>query len=157
MTEIQYSIATIDDLNKITNLFEQTIKQVAAKDYSPQEINSWSAGAKNTDNWLKRIDTHYFLLAQIENTLVGMASLDREGYLDVIYVHHQHQGKGLASTLLSKMEEKARRDGHAYITSDISITAKPFILHKGYEVVQPQLVLCRGVILRNYNVRKKLN
>ncbi len=151
-----YSIATKNDLKEITNLFRQTIQNVANKDYSPQEIASWSDGAKNTDNWIKRIDTHYYLLVKIENTLVGMASLDRSGYLDVIYVHHEYQGLGIASELLSKMENKAKEDGHRIITSDVSITAKPFFLYKGYQVVKPQLVLCRGVVLRNYNVKKIL-
>ena len=156
MTEKVYSIATIDDLNDITNLFKQTIQTVASKDYSAQEIASWSEGAKNTDNWLKRIDTHYYLLVKIEDILVGMASLDKSGYLDVIYVHHEYQGHGIATELLSKMEQKAKEDGHDVITSDVSITARPFFLHKGYSVVKPQLVLCRGVVLRNYNVMKKL-
>lgn len=152
-----YSLATRNDLDDITQLFRQTIEKVASKDYSPQEIASWAEGDKYKDNWLKRIDTHYYLLVKIENKLVGMASLDDKGYLDVIYVHNEYQGIGLATDLLTRMEAKAREDGHTYITSDVSITAKPFFLHKGYEVVNPQLVLCRGVVLRNYNVKKALN
>ena len=151
-----FSIATRDDLKEITNLFQNTILRIASKDYSPQEIASWSAGAKNTDNWYKRIDTHYYLLVKIDNILVGMASLDKSGYLDVIYVHHQYQGLNIASDLLKKMEERAKQDGHKIITSDVSITAKPFFLHKGYTIVKPQLILCRGVVLRNYKVAKAL-
>ena len=156
MSKEEYSIATRNDLDAITFLFRHTIQTTASKDYSAQEIASWSEGAKNTDNWHKRIDTHYFLLAKVENKLVGMASLDKTGYLDVIYIHPQHQGHGLASTLLLKMEEKALEYGHNRITSEVSITAKPFFLHKGYSIVKPQLVLCRGVVLRNYNVKKTL-
>ncbi len=154
--EKTYSIATIQDLNDITSLFRQSIQKVASKDYSAQEIASWADGDKYTDNWLKRIDTHYYLLVKMKESLVGMASLDNSGYLDVIYIHPDYQGLGIASELLIKMEEKARQDGHDKITSDVSITAKPFFLHKGYTVIQPQLVLCRGVVLRNYNVMKKL-
>ncbi|MDF1696883.1 MAG: GNAT family N-acetyltransferase [Saprospiraceae bacterium] len=156
MLNKEYSFATTNDLQEITNLFKNTIQNVALKDYSAQEITSWSEGAKNTDNWLKRIDTHYFLLVKIEDVLVGMGSLDSNGYLDVIYVHHDYQGHGIASDLLRRMEEKAKSDGHRFITSDVSITAKPFFLHKGYTLVKPQLVLCRGVVLRNYHVQKQL-
>lgn len=156
MLSKQYSLATKKDLKDITHLFKHTIETVASKNYSAQEIKSWSAGAKNTDNWLKRIDTHYFLLVKVNQTLVGMASLEENGYLDVIYVHPKYQGQGIASDLLNKMEEKAKMYGHSEITSDVSITAKPFFLHKGYEIIQPQLVYCRGLYLRNYNVRKSL-
>jgi putative acetyltransferase len=156
MTQEEYSLATRNDLDAIAYLFRHTIQTAASNDYSAQEIASWSEGAKNTDNWLKRIDTHHYLLVKVEDKLIGMASLDNTGYLDVIYVHPQHQGKGIASALLSKMEDKAIEDGHDVITSDVSITAKPFFLHKGYRIVKPQLVLCRGVVLRNYNVKKAL-
>ncbi len=156
MMDKTYFLATIRDLNDITNLFRQTIQKVASKDYSPQEIASWADGDKYTDNWLKRIDTHYYLLVKIDDKLVGMASLDNLGYLDVVYIHHEYQGFGIASELLLKMENKAKEDGHKFITSDVSITAKPFFVRKGYVVVKPQLVLCRGVVLRNYSVMKKL-
>ena len=156
MSQEEYSLATRKDLDSITYLFRNTIQTVASKDYSAQEIDSWSEGAKITDNWLKRIDTHHFLLVKAGHKLVGMASLDNRGYLDVIYVHPQYQGKGIASELLLRLENKAVEDGHKAITSDVSITAKPFFLHKGYSVVKPQLVLCRGVVLRNYNVQKVL-
>jgi len=156
-TSITFSLATRNDLHAITDLFSTTIVHVNKNHYSPQEIKAWAKGADNIDNWYNRIDNHFFLLAKIDDTLVGMASLDIHGYLDVIYVHKDHQGKKIASTLLKKMETKAREDGHEQITSDVSITAKPFFLHFGYTVIQPQLVLCRGVVLRNYHVSKALN
>ena len=157
MAQKIFTIATRNDVKDIAQLFQQTIQTVASKDYSPQEITSWSDGAKNTDNWHKRIDTHYYLIVKIEDILVGMASLDKTGYLDVIYVHHKYQGQGIASDLLSKMENQARKEGHSVITSDVSITAKPFFIHKGYTIVKPQLVLCRGVVLRNFHIMKKLD
>ena len=156
MIDKSYYLATRNDLNDITNLFRITIEKTASKDYSPQEIASWAEGDKYTDNWLKRIDTHYYLLVKIQGKLVGMASLDDAGYLDVIYVHPEYQGLGIASDLLSKMEAKAKEDGHEMISSDVSITAKPFFLYKCYQIVKPQLVLCRGVVLRNYHVNKSI-
>jgi len=156
MIDKNFVLATRNDLNDITHLFRIAIEKTAGKDYSPQEIASWAEGDKYTDNWLKRIDTHYYLLVKIDEKLVGMASLDDSGYLDVMYVHPEYQGMGIASDLLSKMEAKAKKDGHTKITSDVSITAKPFFLHKGFAIVKPQLVLCRGVVLRNYNVFKEL-
>jgi len=93
-------------------------------------------------------------LVKIKDVLVGMASLDQTGYLDVIYIHHEYQGQGIASDLLQRMENKAKENGLDMITSDVSIAAKPFFMKRGYVLKKPQLVLCRGVILRNYHVQK---
>lgn len=150
---IAYSLAKLSNIDEITSLFRNTIRTVNTKDYSPQEIEAWSQGADNTTNWITRIETHYFILARIDKMLVGMASIDSNGYLDVMYVHHQYQGVGIATVLLTKMINQARSIGHKKITSDVSITAKPFFLYKGFKLVTPQLVLCRGVVLRNYHVK----
>ncbi len=156
MKNVTYSEAKRSDINEITKLFRNTIQTVNKDDYSAQEIIAWSNGADVTTNWIDRIDNHYFLIAKIDTLIVGMASITDNGYLDVIYVHPDYQGQRLASTLLSKMITRAKDQGHTYVTSDVSITAKPFFLYKGFKIVQPQLVLCRGVVLRNYNVRLEL-
>lgn len=156
MSNITFKIAKHSNLEEITSLFKYTITTINAKDYSPQEIIAWSKGADVTENWINRIDTHFFTLGYIESKLVGMASITDEAYLDIMYVHPDHQGMGIASHLLNKMIYRAKSLGHSQITSDVSITAKPFFLYKGFEVVQPQLVLCRGVVLRNYNVAYRL-
>lgn len=153
---VTYRQATIGDKYSITELFRTTIQRVNVNHYSPQEIIAWSAGSESHDRWINRINTHYFVLSHDGDTLTGMASIDHLGYLDIIYVHHEYQGLGIASELLNRMETRCRALGHEEITSDVSITAKPFFLHKGFEIVRPQLVLCRGVVLRNYAVRKEV-
>lgn len=153
---VTYRQATIGDKYSITELFRTTIQRVNVNHYSPQEIAAWSAGSESHDRWIDRINNHHFILSHDRDTLTGMASIDHLGYLDIIYVHHQYQGLGLASELLHQMETRCRALGHEEITSDVSITAKPFFLHKGFEIVRPQLVLCRGVVLRNYAVRKEV-
>ncbi len=156
MTNVTYSQANLSNMGEITSLFRNTIQTVNTRDYSAQEIEAWSRGADNIKNWVRRIETHYFILAKIEHKLVGMASIDEDGYLDVIYLHPQHQGMGIAKSLLNQMIDKAKSLGHNQITSDVSITAKPFFIYKGFEIIKPQLILCRGVVLRNYNVRLEI-
>jgi len=153
---LQFREATIEDIDDITALFSDTITSVNTKDYSPQEIEAWAAGAEVKENWCRRLKDDYYVVAYQDSTLVGMACIDNDGYLDVIYVHKDYQGQGIASKLLSMMEDRAIRLGHDNITSDVSITAKPYFIHKGFRVIKPQLVLCRGVVLRNYNVAKQL-
>lgn len=153
---LQYRRASIEDLEDITTLFRETITKVNARHYSPEEIKAWSEGADVSSNWYRRINDHYFIVGYDGDILVGMASIDDDGYLDIMYVHSDYQGRGIARHLLSMMESRAKLLGHATITSDVSITAKPFFESKGFVILRPQLVLCRGVVLRNYNVSKEI-
>ena len=58
--------AKTTDLPEIVALFENTIFTVCAKDYSPEQQAAWAAGAKNADRWQKKLETQYFLVAQIK-------------------------------------------------------------------------------------------
>ena len=43
-------------------------------------------------------------IAEIENELTGFSSIEKNGYLDYMYVHKDHQGKGIAKNLLEEIE-----------------------------------------------------
>lgn len=148
--------ATSDDLAEITELFYQTITLVNSKDYDPRQIESWAANAKNTHGWLQRIREQYFIVAELKGQIVGFGSLANDGYLDLMYAHHAFQGQGIASRLITNLEEKAHVWNLTSLYSDVSITARPFFEKQGYAVEQEQAKEVNGVIFRNFLMRKKL-
>lgn len=156
MNKLSIKTATKHDITEICDLFKTTIKTVNSNHYSNNEIHAWAQGSENIPNWENRIDKHYFILAKNGDKLVGMASCIKD-YLDVIYVHHKNQGQGIATTLLNNTIRHVQDNGYDKLFSDVSITAKPYFLKKGFSIIRPQLVYCRGVYLRNYHVVKHLD
>ena len=65
-------------------------------------------------------------MAALDGAIVGFAELEGDGHLDTLYVHHEHQGRGIASALLDRIEAEARRLGMARLYTEASITAQPF-------------------------------
>lgn len=148
--------ATQNDLDAIIQLFSETIEVVNAKDYSAEQIRVWKAGASKQEKWLKKISEQYFLIAEIDKSLVGFGSIAHDGYLDFMYVSKDHQGRGVASEIYNSLEKFAVENGIGKIVSEVSITAKPFFEKKGFEVLQEQQVDIDGVQLRNYKMQKRL-
>lgn len=149
-------LATEDDLDQITQLFENTIQLINSKDYSPAQVKAWSDGAQNTGGWLTRIRDQYFIVAEEAQTIVGFASLAPDGYLDLMFVHHTHQGKGVATALIENLFSYAQVMQIPVLTSNVSITAKSFFERNGFEVVQEQTIEVHGVSLNNYRMQKRL-
>jgi putative acetyltransferase len=157
MDGLQLRLATHEDCDAIRHLFRTTIQKVNIRDYDADQVAVWSAGAEDRQRWLDRIDRQYFLLAEQAGELAGIASLEPGGYFDVLYVHHGRQGQGLARGLADAIEAEARRQGCREITSDVSITARPFFERRGYVVLAEQRVERQGVQLTNFKVRKPLD
>jgi len=114
------------------------------------------------------------VIAEDNGTLVGFGDMAKDGYLDRLYVHRDHQGKGIGRALCDCMEQWYRekgmagdRDGSPHevtsdtatshrVTTHASITARPFFEQRGYRVVKEQQVERRGQMLTNYVMVKDL-
>lgn len=148
--------ATSNDLEGIIQLFKETIEVVNAKDYSPEQINVWKNGASKKERWLNKFNEQYFLLAEINNTIAGFGSITPGGYLDFMYVNKDYQSVGVATEIYNELEKFAKTNRLEKITSDVSITAKPFFERRGFEVIREQQVDINGIKLTNYKMQKHL-
>ena len=88
----------------------------------------------------------------LETTIVGFADRTHSGYLDRLFVHHQYQRMGVATALCDALEA----DFSGVITTQASITAKPFFEQWGYRVLYSQQVERQGIFLANYRMEKRI-
>jgi putative acetyltransferase len=148
--------ATLADLKEMQELFVATIKSVCQKEYNEQQIEVWTSGVNNTERWIEVIEKQFVLLALIENKIVGYGTLKDANYIDFFYIHKDFQRQGIADKLLTLLELEAKKRSSKTITSDISITAKPFFEKKGFVVKAKQKNIKSGVELINYKMEKNL-
>ncbi|KLT71640.1 GNAT family N-acetyltransferase [Flavobacterium sp. ABG] len=148
--------ATLADLKEMQELFVATIKSVCQKEYNEQQIEVWTSGVNNTERWIEVIEKQFVLLALIENKIVGYGTLKDTNYIDFFYIHKDFQRQGIANNLLTLLELEAKKRSSKTITSDISITAKPFFEKKGFIVKAKQKNIRSGVELINYKMEKNL-
>lgn len=97
--------ATAEDLEQILCLFENTINSTCKDDYSEEQRLVWTSSVQNTKKWQRRINSQYFIIAELGNTIIGFCSLENNSYLDVLYVHQAF----------------LRKDGNAFETSNSNL------------------------------------
>jgi putative acetyltransferase len=148
--------ATISDLKEMQELYIETIKHVCKDDYTPSQINVWISGAKNTECWIDVINTQFVLLAIIQDKITGFGTLKNGDYIDFFYIHKDFQRQGIANRLLTELEFEAKKQHSKVISSDVSITAKPFFEKKRFIVKAEQRNIRLGVELINYKMEKQL-
>ncbi|WP_339752280.1 GNAT family N-acetyltransferase [uncultured Winogradskyella sp.] len=153
--QIEIRQAALEDLQEITSLFRDTIIHVNSKDYSEQQIKVWASGADDIKKWEDRINKFYFIIAEIENSVVGFAYLKNGNYFDGLFVHKDYQRLGIASKLMRIIESQVMMNGFEIIKSDVSITALPFFDNKYYNVIKKQKKSFKGLVFENYIVEKE--
>ena len=153
--QIEIRQAALEDLQEITSLFRDTIIHVNSKDYSEQQIKVWASGADDIKKWEDRINKFYFIIAEIENSVVGFAYLKNGNYFDGLFVHKDYQRLGIASKLMRIIESQVMMNGFEIIKSDVSITALPFFDNKYYNVIKKQKKSFKGLVFETYIVEKE--
>ncbi|WP_456441156.1 N-acetyltransferase family protein [Psychroserpens sp.] len=154
--DIDFREATQDDLPEITSIYRDTIRVVNSKDYSEEQIEAWSSGADDTKKWQDRIKKFYFLVAEVNDQIVGFAYLKSGFYLENMFVHKDFQGQTVGSKLLRIMESQVLMNGHNVIKSDISTSAFPFFDSHYYDVGKKQKKSFKGQVFDIFIVFKDL-
>lgn len=139
------------DCKEMAELFYQTVHTVNAKDYTRPQLDAWATGQVDLEQWNRSFLAHLSLVAVEDGAIVGFGDIASDGYLDRLYVHADHQGRGIATALCDRLEQAVQGP----ITTHASITARPFFEKRGYAVIKEQTVERQGVALTNFVMIKE--
>lgn len=145
-----------EEAEAIALLFRNTVRNVNAGDYSPEQVGAWAAGAGDRDVWRQRLLRTRPFVALREGSVVGFAELLPDGQIDCFYVHHDQLRRGIGRALMRRLESEARRRQLDFLTADVSLTARPFFEKAGFRVVRVCRVSVRGVELENLRMVRSL-
>jgi putative acetyltransferase len=148
--------ASPEDIPQIARLFYDTVTTINSRDYHAEQIQVWVARAQDWERWAARMNEQYFLVALHGEMITGICSLAQDGYLDMLYVHRDFQGQGVAGKLLTEIEKEAGRLAIREIYAEVSITARPFFEKRGYVVIKEQQRLLQNMTFINYRMTKLL-
>lgn len=144
------------DAVELKNLFQNTVLAINRRDYSQAEVEDWASCGDDLSNIENMIKTHYFIVAvNQQSEIVGFSSITSQGYLHSMFVHKDFQGEGIATMLLNGIEQYTITNGIMRITSEVSLTARPFFEKKGYIVEEEQKRKANQLSLTNFWMAKQ--
>ena len=145
-----------DEYPELWQLFHDTVHHVNQRDYSPQQLAAWAPGEVDQSRWALRMESIDPFVVINDDQIVGFSDIQPHGLVDMFYVHHAWQRKGVGSRLFAEIHRKAEQMKLHELHSHVSITARPFFEAHGFQVVTSQLVTINGVKLNNYDTKRKL-
>ena len=156
--DFKIRIAQQSDSAELRDLYKNTVLVVNRRDYSQAEVEDWASCGDDLSNIEEMIKTHYFIVAVNQlSQIVCFSSITPQGYLYSMFIHADFQGKGIATMLLEEIERYAIEQGMERITSEVSLTARPFFKRQGYTVEKEQKRQANKLSLTNFWMQKTLN
>ena len=144
------------DLDALITLFRDSVRTVARRDYTLGQVLAWAPDEVDREVWALRLAASSTWVGADGGCAVGFVTLEADGHLDMLYVHAELQGRGIATALLGRAEGSARSRGLARLFTEASITAKPFFESRAFLAVDMQKVARRGQELTNFRMVREL-
>lgn len=144
------------DAPVLAAIFAASIEELTGEDYSEAQQEAWASAADDEEKFGKRLAGELTLIATLQNSPVGFASLKGADHIDMLYVHPGAAGQGVASMLCDALEKLAGGRGAKMLTVDASDTAQGFFAKRGYVPMQRNTVTVQGEWLANTTMQKTL-
>ena len=154
---ITVRLFAMDDAAAIADLFQASVRTLAAPDYTPSQLRAWAPNSIDAEKFGKRCRSKSTWLAEIEGRIAGFSDLEPDGHIDRLFCAPEAAGQGIASRLYDAIEAAARRQGITSLFTEASELARRLFEHKGFAVVKRQNLVVRGVAIHNYRMAKAMD
>src|SRR4030081_3295990 len=144
------------DTPVLAAIFVAAIEELTGDDYSEAQQQAWASAADDEEQFGKRLASELTLIATLQNSAVGFASLKGADHIDMLYVHPSAAGQGVASMLCDALEKLAGGRGAKNLTVDASDNAEGFFVKQGYVAMQRNTITINGEWLANTTMQKTL-
>lgn len=137
-------------------LYECSVRQLGARDYSGAQIEAWASLAPSAEALDGRMEDGRIRLVAVTDDIAGFIDVETDGHIDLLYVAPAAAGSGVARTLLETAEVLAPLSGALRLYAEASETARPVFERLGFSIIGRRDFEVAGVAIHNWAVEKTL-
>ncbi len=144
------------DTPLLAAIFVASIGELTGDDYSENQQAAWASAAADEAAFGQRLAQQLTLVATLQGSPVGFASLKGADHIDLLYVHPGAALRGVAAMLCDALEKLAGARGAKSLTVDASDNAQEFFLKRGYVATRRSTITMGDEWLANTAMTKTL-
>ena len=145
-----------EDAALLAEIFRESIADLTGDDYTEAQQEAWAAAADDETGFANKLGNELTLVATLEGSPVGFASLEGKDKIAMLYVHPAVAGQGVGAMLTDALEKLAGSRGAQQLSVDASDSAFGFFQKRGYVAQQRNSVSAGSEWLANTTMRKQL-
>lgn len=145
------------DAQATLDVFLSAVTGTASAHYSPEQIAAWSRPEeRDISEWNSARKASNTFVAVVDGEIAGFSDVSTSGCIDMMFVAPRFGRRGVATALLSHVHQTAIAAGAHELSTNASITARPFFERRGFAVVAVRHPITRGVKMTNYRMTLQL-
>jgi len=139
------------------DVYRSAILAIGEEFYSPEQVVAWSSYPDDEaefTRWIQEASTYVAMTA--DSVLVGFGGLEKGGRISSLFVAPDFMRQGVASALLTHLITEVDSRNIDELTTHASEFSKPLFKKFGFEVMNIEHTILKGVDFTRYFMRKVL-
>ncbi|MGC3940043.1 GNAT family N-acetyltransferase [Roseobacter sp. EG26] len=124
--------------------------------YSEAQRAAWLPEPPAGQAWRDQLSAMNVAVVERGGRPGGFMSVQDGGYINLAFVHPDHQGSGIFRQLYARVEEWARDHGEPILWTHASLMAEPAFQAMGFLVIHHETVVRDGQKLTRAKMEKRL-
>lgn len=150
--KMRYELAGKEELLKIHNIVQQTIKTVYPK-YYPKEVVEFFCEHHNQDAILKDIEERRVGVLRVNDEIVATGSYEND-HITRVYVLPKHQNKGYGTFIIKSIESEISKKYHKAFL-DASLPGVHLYEKLGYKTLEHKKYFVKNDVVLVYDIMVK--
>ncbi|MFI1990576.1 GNAT family N-acetyltransferase [Actinoplanes sp. NPDC020271] len=140
------------DAGATWQVFHAAVRGTASRDYTPSQIAAWAPDVVDEGRWQRRRSAARTFVACQGGVVAGFSDFTDAGVLDMLFVHPDFGGRGVARALVGRVLREAAAAGHSRLLVHASLTARPAFERFGFVVDASRVAEIGGQRLANFDM-----
>ena len=145
---------TIKDQLELKKVYFDSILSIDEKIYSQEQKRAWSSQAWDNPNFDKLITRGKGWVLLEKGIIIGFAVRYPNNRIALLYCKGKYQRKGCGSKLLHKLENEAKREGLASITTEASLISYKLFLKNEWKIISKEKITINNIFFERYKMTK---
>jgi putative acetyltransferase len=136
-----------DDWDAVMEVYADAVRTLATPLYRPEQIQAWAAYPSSHAAVREALGRGVGLVgttAERPDSVEAFALLDPLDRLALLYCRGRSSRRGLATSLVQRLEAHARRAGQDRLRTEASQLSRPLLERLGWQVEEEETVLFAG-------------
>ena len=136
--DYEIRLAMNEDIAPAVDLAWRTFVKYDAPDYGAEHTERMRKAIEDRLNDLSIYNQRLLVVALVDGKVVGMIETYGTNRISLLFVDSEHQRKGIATAMMSKIASELKVRGYDKIVLNSSPHGLPFYKHFGFVVVEEE-------------------
>ena len=147
---------TIKDQLELKKVYFDSIQSLDERIYNEEQKRAWSSQAWDNPNFDKSITQGKGWLLTQQGIIIAFATRYPKNRIALFYCKGKFQRKGCGSKLLYKLEDEAKKEGLASLSTEASLISYELFLKNKWEIIRKEKIIINNIFFERYKMTKNI-